>query len=498
MGFDMRKTCAMITKRLQSQLEAGKMPPVSALRLTPEQADGLLPLLTDILGKTGRGVFPLPREEHLLFHGLHVLAAARCQGLFRPLLTWLRSPHADIDHILGFGYADEILPGILLAVFDGDAVPLIEAIEDRRVDGCVRWTLFDVLARLVFDGAVGRDAALSLIDRFDRDRLAEDGEEAWEGWQDIIQLLGLEERVDRVRASWRDGRNPQRENDQDDWLDELRRSLAEPSDLSRFEEQRLVPLVDAAEALRAVHDRIDADDPPSSTSIPDKRLPKDPAAKTALTDKEREWLDGFLCSAQAPDMAMDLEEVDGFFTALIVGPELVMPSVYLPVLWGGEGEGPDYDSLEQAEYVTTLLMRHWNTITCRLDQGYPCLPLLAAEEFWPVGRRWSTGFMQGTDLCFIAWERLIEDETDGRMLVPIFALKEALPDGSEPFSEEERVKLLSAVPMLLRNLHAYWRRHGDAGVSSVRKVGRNAPCPCGSGKKYKRCCAAVSATATLH
>ena len=24
----------------------------------------------------------------------------------------------------------------------------------------------------------------------------------------------------------------------------------------------------------------------------------------------------------------------------------------------------------------------------------------------------------------------------------------------------------------------------------VRKVGRNAPCPCGSGKKYKRCCGA--------
>ena len=223
-----------------------------------------------------------------------------------------------------------------------------------------------------------------------------------------------------------------------------------------------------------------------------------PRPRPRWTDKERVWLDGFLCSAQAPDMAMDLEEVDGFFTALIVGPELVMPSLYLPVLWGGEGEGPDYDSLEQAEYVTTLLMRHWNTITCRLDQGCPCLPLLTAEEFWPVGRRWSTGFMRGTDLCFIAWERLIEDETDGRMLVPIFALKEALPDGSEPFSEEERVKLLSAVPMLLRNLHAYWRRHGDAGVSAVRKVGRNAPCPCGSGKKYKRCCAAVSATATLH
>ena len=36
--------------------------------------------------------------------------------------------------------------------------------------------------------------------------------------------------------------------------------------------------------------------------------------------------------------------------------------------------------------------------------------------------------------------------------------------------------------------------HGDGGSSpppaqrQEKKVGRNAPCPCGSGKKYKKCC----------
>ncbi|MFW6113178.1 MAG: SEC-C metal-binding domain-containing protein, partial [Thermodesulfobacteriota bacterium] len=36
--------------------------------------------------------------------------------------------------------------------------------------------------------------------------------------------------------------------------------------------------------------------------------------------------------------------------------------------------------------------------------------------------------------------------------------------------------------------------HGDGGESpqpaqrQQKKVGRNAPCPCGSGKKYKKCC----------
>ena len=30
------------------------------------------------------------------------------------------------------------------------------------------------------------------------------------------------------------------------------------------------------------------------------------------------------------------------------------------------------------------------------------------------------------------------------------------------------------------------------------KVGRNDPCPCGSGKKFKKCCAANDAPAGLH
>ena len=28
----------------------------------------------------------------------------------------------------------------------------------------------------------------------------------------------------------------------------------------------------------------------------------------------------------------------------------------------------------------------------------------------------------------------------------------------------------------------------DAAVRETQKIGRNAPCPCGSGRKYKRCC----------
>ena len=57
------------------------------------------------------------------------------------------------------------------------------------------------------------------------------------------------------------------------------------------------------------------------------------------------------------------------FTALVVGPTTVMPSEYLPEIWGEDSDPTIYDSVEQAEYMMGLLMRHWNTIASRDGVG---------------------------------------------------------------------------------------------------------------------------------
>ena len=51
------------------------------------------------------------------------------------------------------------------------------------------------------------------------------------------------------------------------------------------------------------------------------------------------------------------------------------------------------------------------------------------------------------------------------------------------------------LPVLVTEMNAYWtrwrREHLPIPVNTARstQVGRNEPCPCGSGRKYKRCCA---------
>jgi preprotein translocase subunit SecA len=84
-----------------------------------------------------------------------------------------------------------------------------------------------------------------------------------------------------------------------------------------------------------------------------------------------------------------------------------------------------------------------------------------------------------------------------------FALFEELMDRIR----EETLTTLSRIPVLRRRTDdealskkkkkAMHFSHGDEGgkAETVRregkKVGRNAPCPCGSGKKYKKCCGAA-------
>jgi ABC-type transporter Mla MlaB component len=97
-----------------------------------------------------------------------------------------------------------------------------------------------------------------------------------------------------------------------------------------------------------------------------------------LSKSELEALDVFLISGATPNACMNMEELDGFFAALICGPEMVMPSEYLPIVWGQENEedGLVFESEAQAQQIFSLLTRHWNTIATTLDAGETYEPLL--------------------------------------------------------------------------------------------------------------------------
>ncbi|HEV2272964.1 MAG TPA: UPF0149 family protein [Acidobacteriaceae bacterium] len=101
---------------------------------------------------------------------------------------------------------------------------------------------------------------------------------------------------------------------------------------------------------------------------------KRPPLDQSLNDAEKDRLKTLLSSFPGED-AMDLEEMDGFFAALICGPVLVSTSEYLPEVWGGE-DAP-FDTADDLNEFLNLAMRHWNSIARKLGHTGRCLPALA-------------------------------------------------------------------------------------------------------------------------
>lgn len=80
----------------------------------------------------------------------------------------------------------------------------------------------------------------------------------------------------------------------------------------------------------------------------------------ALTEAELDRLAEFLRKSKGA-RAMNIEEFDGFFAALIAGPEVVPPSEYLPEVFGGEmSDACEFSGLDEANDILGLIMRHWN------------------------------------------------------------------------------------------------------------------------------------------
>jgi uncharacterized protein len=113
---------------------------------------------------------------------------------------------------------------------------------------------------------------------------------------------------------------------------------------------------------------------------------------------------------------------------------------------------------------------------------------------WVVDE-WCTGYMKGVALYPISAVTM-PDMND--MLAPIQQFAD--PDGWDSLEgkgHREIRELQEQIAPAARAIHAYWlarRAPPDAGAGTyIRpepKVGRNDPCPCGSGKKFKKCCGA--------
>ena len=242
-----------------------------------------------------------------------------------------------------------------------------------------------------------------------------------------------------------------------------------------------------------------------------------PMSRPGISQADLMELEDFLGSPACTSASMDIAALDGYLTAVVIGPRLIMPSEWLRWIWDrDEGEEKAaFDSAEQASRIMSIVMHHYNSIA----QTFAATPASFEPLYWSDivsgAEQWCTGFMLGYQLESRAWSLLC-------ILQPAWFtpfLRLGTEEGSAITVKTDDAERWRAeiVPCLL-NIYGYWKRDRGSGLSAPSgsmmnypmandvttvihagpKIGRNESCPCGSGKKFKKCCNLKQSQSPLH
>jgi len=225
-------------------------------------------------------------------------------------------------------------------------------------------------------------------------------------------------------------------------------------------------------------------------------IPEDAAGR--LSREEIDALEALLnrCRSELTSPSM----LHGFFSAVVSGPP-VMPSEWLPIVFGDV----EWQTPEDLQTGLAIAMRAYNSVAHELLTNPETFAILMelgddGDGALELAAGWCCGFVRGMAMRPDDWPPLMHLEPIGVALHIILAI--ASPDKDDMlaralFADSKLAAgALDSLGPAVADIYAYWRS-GAAGSEPIRraepKIGRNDPCPCGSGKKYKRCCSPLRA-----
>lgn len=215
-----------------------------------------------------------------------------------------------------------------------------------------------------------------------------------------------------------------------------------------------------------------------------------------LTDKELQWLEDTLDKYGHDASILDVAELDGLLTAVLSGPTQVQPETWLVALWGGEKLIPRWSNEREMSRFMDLCFQHMNDVADRLadfpDQFEPLFGTREVEgQEFTIVEEWCFGYMRGVALT--DWSALPDALKPALELIALHGSEEdfATLDTLSPEAFDENIAAIRPAALAL---HDYWLSQPES-LPQVQQPfvagaqpGRNDPCPCGSGKKYKQCC----------
>ena len=98
---------------------------------------------------------------------------------------------------------------------------------------------------------------------------------------------------------------------------------------------------------------------------------------------------------------LNVSELDGLFAALACAPEMILPSRWMPEIWGGEAHTPEWDSMDEAQTLLSAVSLIHNQVNQDLGSGVyePIfLERTLDDRTHLIVDDWCEGFLRGLRL----------------------------------------------------------------------------------------------------
>jgi uncharacterized protein len=223
----------------------------------------------------------------------------------------------------------------------------------------------------------------------------------------------------------------------------------------------------------------------------------------SLSEDELDELEALLASDRVPDECMSLEMLDGYLAAVVVAPLPLDTEDWLPGVWSDSGDLPEGAGVQR---LLELVLRYHDELVLTLGdpEGWEpfCYAPEEGDDITRLGDEWMTGFELGLELWDEDWREQLDDH-DAETFEGLIdrAMAPWMAEDMEAAEDEERLEWLTATAAAVRAIRHLRQACGLEPVPlAARPVarageggpGRNEPCPCGSGRKYKHCCGALN------
>ena len=236
-----------------------------------------------------------------------------------------------------------------------------------------------------------------------------------------------------------------------------------------------------------------------------------------LPSPDPRTLQAVLADPSRPAGTLRYHELQGFLFVVASAPEVVPLSDWLPFIFGDQEV--DYASRDEAQEILGQIMVLYNTASAVGRDDASRLPvdglfrddiLANFNDDAPIAQ-WSRGFLLGHQWLEELWAAYVPEALDEEfgatmMTLSFFSSRQLAEGFRTELNESERSldalaetmrrvfpDAVSQYAHIGRSIATALLEHATEAPEPTRttKVGRNAPCPCGSGKKYKRCCGAT-------